>query len=300
MFEKILLIPGPRGADEPAFKRVLSLTASFTAEIEVFDPVYEPLLEGYFGDNEIYEKLRTRLVAERLEAAQQLADVLKAKGHNASAAAAWDHPPDRAIARRANARDVDLVVTQPLEGHRAALSHADWRLVATCPVPVLVVKSEARSDYGKIVAAVDPIHAHAKPAELDDTILTHAKSLQAALGAELEVLHCFVPLSDLSAGEAGGVPLVTAEEALEDARRHALESLVADAGLPASVIRLETGKADVVLNRLIDDGEADLVIMGALSRGRLKDFVIGSTAERVLHGGHGDVLTVRPTELPAD
>jgi nucleotide-binding universal stress UspA family protein len=34
--------------------------------------------------------------------------------------------------------------------------------------------------------------------------------------------------------------------------------------------------------------------MGALARGRLKELVIGSTAERVLHRAHGDVLIVKP------
>lgn len=298
MFEKILLIPGPRGTDEPAFRRALSFAGSYTAQIEVFDPVYEPLLEGYFGDSEIYESLRGRLVAERRETAQQLADELETKGHETSADAVWDHPVDRAIARRANAHDVDLVVTQPLESRGGALSHADWRLVAICPVPVLVVKSEARNDYRKIVAAVDPVHAHAKPAELDEAILAYAKSLQAVFGAKLDVVHCFVPLSELTGGAESGGPLATAEEALEEARRYELESLVAAAGLPKAAIRLAPGKTDAVLNQMIDDGEADLVIMGALSRGRLTDFVIGSTAERVLHRARGDVLAVKPIGLP--
>jgi len=34
--------------------------------------------------------------------------------------------------------------------------------------------------------------------------------------------------------------------------------------------------------------------MGALARGRLAEFLIGSTAERVLHHGRGDVLVIKP------
>lgn len=295
MFDKVLLIPGARGADEPVFRRAESLAASLRSEVEVFEPVYEPLLEGYYGDKELYEPLRRRLVAERLEAAQALADELRAQGHEATAHAAWGHPLYSAIASRANARDVDLVVTQPLEGHRGALAHADWRLIATCPVPVLVVKGEARGPYRKIVAAVDPIHAHAKPAALDETILVHAKALAAQFDAELAVVHCFVPLSELGGGaEVGPWPIEAAEKALEDVRRGELETLVANAGLPASAIRLESGRPHRVLGAMLDNGECDLVIMGALSRGRLKDFVIGSTAERVLHRAHGDVLAIKP------
>lgn len=299
MFNRILLIPGRGGTESAAVRRAQALAESFTAEIQVFDPVYEPLLEGYYGHNEIYEPLRRRLVEERRETAERIAEALGKGGRRASADAVWDHPIEQAIARRANARDVDVIVTEPLAGHAGAMSHADWRLVAMSPVPVLVVRSDARTAYRKIVAAVDPIHAHAKPADLDATILAQAQALQARFGVELEVVHCFVPLTRLAAAgaDAGDLPLDDAERALEEARRHEVERLVAGAGLPVSSIRLEAGRPEDVLERMLEGGEADLVVMGALSRGRLRDLVIGSTAERVLRGGKGDVLAVRPTTL---
>ncbi len=46
-------------------------------------------------------------------------------------------------------------------------------------------------------------------------------------------------------------------------------------------------------------GEADLIVMGALARGRLAEFLVGSTAERVLHHGRGDVLVVNPPKPAA-
>jgi nucleotide-binding universal stress UspA family protein len=49
-----------------------------------------------------------------------------------------------------------------------------------------------------------------------------------------------------------------------------------------------------VLEGLVDRGAADLVIMGGLSRGRLKDFLIGSTAQRLLERSRADVLIVKP------
>ena len=41
-------------------------------------------------------------------------------------------------------------------------------------------------------------------------------------------------------------------------------------------------------------GEADLVVMGALARGRFAELILGNTAERVLHAASGDVLLVAP------
>jgi nucleotide-binding universal stress UspA family protein len=78
-------------------------------------------------------------------------------------------------------------------------------------------------------------------------------------------------------------------------RREALERLVARAGLPKSAARLAGGAAPyTLLRQMAERGEADLIVMGALARGRLGESLIGSTAERVLIGSVADVLTVKP------
>ena len=45
---------------------------------------------------------------------------------------------------------------------------------------------------------------------------------------------------------------------------------------------------------MAERGEADLIVMGALARGRFEEWLIGSTAERVLIGSVADVLAVKP------
>jgi nucleotide-binding universal stress UspA family protein len=50
----------------------------------------------------------------------------------------------------------------------------------------------------------------------------------------------------------------------------------------------------MVLQRMAERGDADLIVMGALARGRVKDFLIGSTAERLLHHARVDVMAVHP------
>jgi hypothetical protein len=41
---------------------------------------------------------------------------------------------------------------------------------------VLIARSNATRAYGRVVAALDPYHAHAKPADLDAAILANAPS----------------------------------------------------------------------------------------------------------------------------
>ena len=59
------------------------------------------------------------------------------------------------------------------------------------------------------------------------------------------------------------------------------------------------GAPHAVIEDLQRRGEADLVVMGGLARGRLAELLIGSTAERVLHQGFGDVLVVKSPQKPA-
>jgi universal stress protein E len=49
----------------------------------------------------------------------------------------------------------------------------------------------------------------------------------------------------------------------------------------------------MLLRQMAERGDADLIVMGALARGRLQEWLIGSTAERVLNGSVADVLAVK-------
>jgi universal stress protein E len=287
MFNRMLVIT--RGCDlqQPAVRRA-ALCAGKTTQLAMLDVVHEPLLDGYLGNKAIYEPLRTRVVAERGEQLRVLTAALEKEGLEATGTAIWDHPLDEAIARRVRAELTNIVVLAPAGG----LSASDWRVVATCPVPVLVVKQKPQRKYDRIVAAVDPLHAHAKPAELDLAILAQARELQAQTGAQLTVVHCFTSFEHLGAGVMR--PASPAQE--EDRRRKAVEALLANAGITAKV-RVEHGATHEVLARLAEQGEADLIVMGTLSRGRIKDWLIGSTAERVLHSVSADVLAVKVEHL---
>jgi universal stress protein E len=287
VFKSILVVARNTEADHTALARA-KLCAGSAAPVTVLDVVYEPALEGYLGNKEIYEPLRSRVVRERKQRAEKLAETLTADGIAATGSAVWDHPLEAAIAKEARRLRADLVIATPLPSDRGGLAHSDWRLVTTCPVPVLIARSSAAHGYRRIVAALDPYHAHAKPADLDGAILASAKAVQALTGATLTAVHCFMPINYF------GADVGVQWSGFEHRRLEALHELLDAVNLPRTTARLVEGPPHTVLEQMLDGGEADLVVMGALARGRLKELVIGSTAERVLHRAHGDVLVVKP------
>jgi universal stress protein E len=289
VFRRILVVVHGTDAAQLAVRRAVSC-AGRIAELALLDVVHEPILDGYMGNTEIYKPLCERVVAERNDNLHKLAVVLRERGMNVVCNAVWDHPFDEAVGRHARTVGADLVVFAPHDVQRSGLSHSDWRLITTCPVPVLVVKAPATQPYRHIVAAVDPFRDHAKPAELDLEILGHARELQAQTGATLRAVHCFTPLEHLSpdlhkhASSTSGAEL----------RREEVERLMRAADLQPSLVQLEIGRPHEVVKRLAERGDADVIVMGALARGRVKEWLIGSTAERVLHSGGVDVLAVKP------
>lgn len=296
MFKKVLVLTNGDDPRQPALKRALECVAD-GGEIAILAVAYEPMLEGYLGNKEIYEPLRQRVLAERREAAAALARAVECEGVRASAKAVWSHPMHAAVAAEVAASGSDLVVTAPAALHRGGrpshggLTHGDWQVVTTCGAPLLMVKSDAATPYRTIVAAVDPFHAHAKPAELDREILRIAELVRRRTRATLAAVHCYFPPEYF-----GGAltHLAPSDPGIADARLAAVRELCRDAGVAADAAKVVAGAPHAVLAEMQKRGEADLVVMGALARGRLAALIVGNTAERVLHHGTGDVLVVTP------
>src|SRR5688500_10811855 len=238
MFDKVLVLPDGDDARQPALRRALQCVAP-GGEVQIFAVAYEPALEGYLGNKAIYEPLRRRVVAERLERTRALARAIESDGVRSSAKAIWSHPMHAAVAGEVAAGGIDLVVAAPGNLHQGGgagrgLTHGDWQVVTSCRAPLLLVKSDGRAPYRTVVAAVDPLHAHAKPADLDRDILRCAKALQLRVGATLSAVHCYLPVEYFGA-DLTSIP----HEALgSDARLEAVRASCAAAGISPEHARL--------------------------------------------------------------
>lgn len=292
---KILVVLGTEAENEALVARLVDLADAGTSA-ELLTIVHEPHLDGYLGNTEIYAPLRKRLVDEAAAKSAAYGRRLGAKGIDVTTKAIWDWPRGDAIRREAFSIGADAIILTFGLGEHRHIGSRDWRFLAEYPLPILVVTSDGKQRYSKIVAAVDPVHAHAKPAELDRAIAETAVSVGKRAGGSVSLAHCYVPLARYGVHAAEDrAPLNDAEQALERSREEALRKLANDTGLdPATCTRLIEGDAVTALEHLAGDGEADLIVLGALSRGKLADLIIGSTAEKLLHRASADLLLVKP------
>lgn len=298
--EKILVAmadPGHRPAS--TLNRAIRLAEHFGADVELFTCVYNQYLAGQrFLDTLGLQRARESLVNLKQKELDDMAGALATSRVKVSANAAWDYPIYEGIVRHVMESRADLLIAESTSRskiRRAQLSNTDWQLVRTCPCPLLLAKSEQWSGYDSIVAAVDPMHDHDKPANLDNKILEIAASFAGKLSGELQVLHTFKPISATSLSpEMVMLPVDYTEEMLERTHRDELLELVKSHGISLSNVHLRSGATEKALSDFIEERKANLVIMGAISRNMLKRLFIGSTAERVLDRLSCDVLIVKP------
>jgi universal stress protein E len=196
--------------------------------------------------------------------------------------------------------DPDLVVSfsawqSPLQ--RTLFRADDWRLIRECRVPVLLVKDPALLSRPRVLACVDPTHAGDKPAALDHQLLDEAERFARLLDGEVRVLHVLTHRHSFAvAGDAYVTPVVASQagrQGIEQAELALRELLATYPELMGrGKVRIGTPADEIVAEAR--EQRASLVVMGAVARGRLERWIVGSTAEGTLDRLSCNVLVVKP------
>lgn len=306
--DRILAVLDPTADAQPALRKAADLARSCSATLDLLVCDYDPALSGQpFAESETLARLREAFLADRRAALDPYAAELRAGGLEVETHVRWGHPLHRSIVEYAVATSPDLVVKDThYHGllRRTLFTNTDWNLIRACPLPLLLAKERAWPASPRIVAALDPGHLGDKPAVLDHDILDWAGLLAERTGGELHAVHAFFPAALLAATAfTGDLPLagaaVAAEVVAAERERlgRAFEAVLAAHPVAPARVHLEEGAAAEVLPRFVETLDAALVVMGAVSRSRVQEVFLGSTAERVLDRIGCDVLVVKPPDF---
>jgi len=293
-----------RRAPRGQLRKAATLARAAGASVELFHAIDVPDPGASWPETataEFVTRRRAAIAARSLRALERLARDKAFRGVRVRCLASWDYPPHEAIVRRALASRADLVVAATrhhVPGARLILRNTDWELIRHCPVPLLLVKSSREYQRPAILAAVDPFHAHARPADLDARLLAAGKSCAQLLHGKLHVFHAYMPLINIAMGPISTAPLLTMPPEMEDAHgaqiTRAIDRLAASAGVPRARRHVHMGDVAGELTAATRDTRAGIVVMGAVSRSALKRLFIGNAAERVLDKLECDVLIIKP------
>jgi len=260
-------------------RKLVQLARAMDAEVELYHSAFEWSAFQKGGVGSVTSDSETQAIAaQRRVDLDGVVEELDRAGIRATACITCEKPGYPGVLRHVLATRPDLLVMQSTRHGslaRLLLSYTDFKLIETCPSPLLLLKTEKAYCEGLILAAVDPMHLRDKTAALDGAILDNARLLAAGFEASVHLCHAY------TLGDRDEV----------DAR---LRKLGEQAQVRPDHVHLEWGEAADVITRCAQSLDANIVVMGAVSRSALERVLIGQTAEQVLDAVDCDVLVVKP------
>lgn len=301
--QPILVVIDPTTEIQPALEKASVMAAYVEAPLHLFICTHDEYIaaEQAFG-NQYLSQLREDELDKHIQFLMRAAQPLKDRGLEVSCKAVWDNPIHDAVVREALSTRPRMVV-KDTHYHgalsRALFTHTDWQLIRTCPCPLWLVKPTPAVGAGQcILAAVDPLHEHDKPAALDNKILEEARELSITFGGDMHVVHACDTGASIAADAVKSPALIeTILRSLRDAHREAFLKFAGDIEIPQERLHWRDGSPKKILPELARELNARIVVLGAVSRSRLKHAIIGSTSENVLDRLPCDAVVIKPDDF---
>lgn len=172
------------------------------------------------------------------------------------------------------------------------------KLIRKCPCAVLVIRPDAgEAEVSTIVAADDlspvglkVLHAAVSTAQLTASRLMVVNAVNYPLEGAMLRTEC--AQEDVDAYR---------EKCRNDAEAEVLERLsMTDYRTvqQGTQVVVQGGPADSVIDQIVEENKADLLVMGTIARGGIPGFLIGNTAERLLPTLQCSLLAIKPDHFP--
>ena len=301
----LVAVKNPAARALPAVNKAAQIAKGLGAQLTLFHDIATPLYaESLQGRDVDLKSWQREVQTARREQLEKVAAGVRKHGIDVDVDADWDFPPYEAIIRKAQRISADLLVVENHHGTgrhpaRWLLAYTDWELLRLCPIPVLLVKNRRLYHRPRVMAAIDPSHAHAKPTNLDRQILRAGAQLVHALRGELHALHALLPALPVVPAMPDGplVDLGVEREELAKIAQRNLARAVDGFEVKRSHCHLVEGRPNEVIPRTAKRERCAIVAMGVVSRSGLKRFFIGNTAEFVMDAVTADILVVKPADF---
>ena len=286
---KILVLIDPNGENQDALDKAEFLAHATEARLELVGIYYSSYFEdGHYFDPIQASELREQvLTAHKLEL-ENIAAGVREQGLDAEAVVRWGHPSYKELNELITNANSTLIIKATKHHNklvRLVLTNEDWDLIRNCSVPLLLVKGRPWSKNPVFLTAVDPEHVNDKPASLDTKMIAYAESLTQEVGGAVHLFHSdWIP-------PFMGVYSLTVDEG---ERREKLLEFARKSEIDTSYCHWSDSPLEKSLPDAVEEVDASVVVMGAISRSRLDQVIIGSSAERILDLVDRDVLIVRP------
>ena len=183
---------------------------------------------------------------------------------------------------------------------RNQLTGNDLALLRKCPIPVLMMANrEQLPDFtGRIMVAIDAGDPDQNVSSLNRRLLLHGHYLSSQENAELHIVSVWnLPVEHHALRLLNEDELYELQETTHCRYQRKLEEALKEAGIDlhseSVCIHLLKGKPAQEIQRLANEINVDLIVMGTLGR-QARGVLMGNTAENIINGVYCSILAVKP------
>lgn len=301
-FKKILFFADDSPGTREALRRAAELSRHNQASLTVMDVVTQFGTDDPRLDVSI-KRLQKSLIEERTETLNQWIIETGLEANTDVRVIAGDKAYVDII-KTVITDGFDLLVKAADKEHALAetlFGAGDFHLLRQCPCPVWIIKTDPRKHLSNILAAVDMTTDEPGTTDLAKRILQIATNIAKLEDAHVHALAVWHQPFDNTVKKRLEVDAWEHHvDQYKSGVKHRFERLLKDFQDIDVDEHLLRGTPSETIAKFVEDYDIDLLVMGTLSREGIPGFLIGNTAERVLHQVDCSVLTLKPKGFHPD
>jgi universal stress protein E len=294
----LLVVVGETEQARYVLEKADILARATGARLHVVQVIYEGVADLGAAAIDSTQELKSLILQAAESSLEDMLVDMRAKHPDLESATIWNPRQWEGVMHAADRAEADLVIKgaslHPRFGD-IVRTPDDWNLLRQSEVPVMLVKPQAWVENPTLLCALDPFDdAHEA---LSMAVLREARALTEVLGGEL-VLVVAYPLFEPWVGQLGALRNYDElKHSIEDEIRTRVNRLVDQAGVDFDRLVADEGQPTQVIGRLVEETEAEMLVIGTHAREGVTGILLGNTSERLLHAVATDVVTVHGTAV---
>ncbi|MGX5174106.1 universal stress protein [Aliikangiella sp. IMCC44653] len=296
--QNILVFVSGKQKEHIALTRALKFAEFYNIKLHLLSCIYDPGTElSPILSQQQKNQIKQDKIQLRTEYLNSLKTKLEAKNIPVTVEVKWERKIQQALIDSCDETMPDLVIKR-ISDKASSLNPfnmpIDWQLLRHCPAPLLLVKDKTWRIPAPVLAAVDGATSNPDEIAFNHEIINYAKLLSRLTDEPTHVVTTHISPQLDNAATMGGFDLESMREQVTQINHSKLLELTQDKNIQAENLHVIEGLAEERIPLLSQNINAQVVVMGTISRKGIKGAFMGNTAETVLTKLQCEVLALKP------
>jgi universal stress protein E len=185
----------------------------------------------------------------------------------------------------------DLLLKSAHQNKTIFYTPTDWKLMRSCPVPVMITANKSWKKKATVLASVDLKTSSAAKIELNHRIISAASNLAQLCGDELHLVYAIkLPQALID------MDLVDEEKytnKLREKIQPTIDSLCKEYNISGENVHIKPGPPARIVPSIANSIKAELVFTGASARKGISAKLLGNVAEKILSKLRTDIVVIK-------